>query len=54
MDGGEPARCWVVRNRWGSGPAATYDKCIVTSVTAGGVLLACGAQPFLIPATVAS
>jgi hypothetical protein len=53
MHSGEPATCWVVRNRLGYGQVRAYDKCIVTSLTAEGVLLACGAQPFLIPAAVA-
>jgi hypothetical protein len=54
MHGAAPPRCWVVRAlAQPPSQVPAYDKCVVTSVSAEGVLLACGAQPFLIPATVA-
>ena len=55
--GAKPPTCQVARslpNRSsGPGPVVTYDRCVVTSVSARGVLLTCAGRSFLIPATVA-
>jgi hypothetical protein len=55
--GAKPPTCQVARslpNRSsGPGPVVTYDRCVVTSVSTRGVLLACADRSFLIPAAVA-